>query len=147
MALKLSAIPTFNKDGHEWVEIKLSDDESFKLLVGSTYSSEFRSAQASLSRHINAVSAGEFIGSKDFSIEKASQDGLVEDDLLRSLVAKCLVSDWVGIVDDNDQPVPYTPEKCEELLLAYPDVFNKVVSAGRQLAQKKAEQVADTVEK
>ena len=147
MALKLSAIPTFNTDGRKWIEVNLADDESFKLLVGSTYSSEFRSGQAAIARQINAVSSNEMIGSKDFSIEKSSKTGLVDNDMYVELVARCLVFDWNGVVDDDNNPVPYDAETCVKILRSSSDIFMQVIRTGNEIASDKAEQVADTVEK
>ncbi|MGJ8518015.1 hypothetical protein [Carnimonas bestiolae] len=150
MGIKLSSLNVPSADGSKWVEIPAADGEEggFKIKVGSIYSPEFRSAQAAVQRHASKVVEKEHAGESEFDLTVSQQASFIEDEQMRRIVASCLILDWDGIEDDDGNAVPYDAKTCADVvMIARPETFTLAVQGGVEVAQQKAENIADTVEK
>jgi hypothetical protein len=43
--------------------------------------------------------------------------------ILAEIFARCVVVNWEGVVGEDNQPIPYSQQKCKELLLEIPNLF------------------------
>lgn len=61
------------------------------------------------------------------SMRRGLVDDAQLDDITRVAVAKYVLLGWENLVDDNDKPIPYSPEKALEIFKESPDFYDMVI--------------------
>lgn len=65
-------------------------------------------------------------------IQLGTVDNEVVEKITRECFAEFVVLDW-DFVDENGEPIPYSPEKCAELFEQYPDFFNEIMQQAQRV--------------
>ncbi|UKL14886.1 putative tail assembly chaperone [Erwinia phage Gungnir39] len=122
---------------------------NLSFLVRSSENTQFRSRNAVIQRHIQKLDAAAKVGTKEFSLA-ADVDIDNPDDLLIENVARFILVDWAGVgqvVDGEEVPTEYTPEKGIEMLKQYPQFYWSILGEAADIAQGKEQQKEQTVAK
>lgn len=92
------------EDEGVWEPIHGPDGDTAELLVGRLGSN----ASQALFRRLREKRSRGFRGD--------SLPESVEDEIMIEVLSRTVLLDWRGLKDDDDQEIPYSPEKARELL-------------------------------
>ena len=120
---------------------KLIDDgvwvsySGVKLKIGRAGSTEWLKAQEDLERPFKK------------KIEKGTLSATVKRDLNVRNLARTILLDWDGVIDENDKPVAYNEEIGTQALLDDPDLLEFVMDTALDNDNFRTEQVDKTAKK
>lgn len=123
--------------------------EGLKLLVSSIDNDQYRSRNALIRRHIEKMDASYQVGTSKFNLSAVGEIDSA-DELLIDNCAHYLLKDWKGVgelVDGEEVPVEYTPERGAALLKQYPELYWQILAEAASIAQGKEQQKQETVKK
>lgn len=79
-------------------------------------------------------------------MERGTLDTDISDDIMRRVYAKTIVLDWKGINDAKKQPVPFNQQNVVAFFMAFPEVFNDLVTLCSDMATFSEEQLEEAKE-
>ncbi|MCS3467084.1 hypothetical protein M2401_000805 [Pseudomonas sp. JUb42] len=117
-------------------------DEETKVLLGSIDNPDYQIALARLRREIQRNDAKFALGEAGVvDGEKTEYQGQCR------LMANHVIKDWSGAQDEDGNPLPYTPENAEALLLGNIEVFMFILQTASGYATELREELDEAVEK
>ena len=57
--------------------------------------------------------------------------------IIQEVYAEAVILDWKDVLDDNEEPIPFTYENVIDLLQSYPEIFNMVLTEATRFSNFK----------
>ena len=77
-------------------------------------------------------------------LQTGTIDNDTADELMKRAIARTVLVDWEGLLDDNDQAIPFSPEEALKCLQESEDFYKEIfaLAGERDLFQKQDEEAA-----